>query len=83
VKAAAASARPLRSPIAELELPELLDMLRKVEKRGANEMARRSGCPIEPFGCRGQTITGSGGRFNLAVNGSGAVRPGLILFEFG
>jgi integrase len=30
-----------RRPIAELEPPELLDMLRKVEKRGANEMARR------------------------------------------
>ncbi len=28
-------------PIAELEPPELLDVLRKVEKRGANEMARR------------------------------------------
>ena len=30
-----------RRPIAELEPPELLDMLRKVEKRGADEMARR------------------------------------------
>jgi integrase len=30
-----------RRPISELEPPELLDMLRKVEKRGANEMARR------------------------------------------
>jgi integrase len=30
-----------RRPIAELEPPELLDMLRKVEKRGANETARR------------------------------------------
>jgi integrase len=30
-----------RRPIAELEAPELLDMLRKVEKRGANETARR------------------------------------------
>jgi integrase len=30
-----------RRPIAELEPPELLDLLRKVEKRGANEMARR------------------------------------------
>src|SRR5260370_17111138 len=30
-----------RRPVAELEPPELLDMLRKVEKRGANEMARR------------------------------------------
>jgi integrase len=30
-----------RRPIAELEPPELLDMLRKVEKRGAHETARR------------------------------------------
>ena len=30
-----------RRPIAELEAPELLDMLRKVEKRGVNETARR------------------------------------------
>jgi integrase len=30
-----------RRPIAELQPPELLDMLRKVEKRGADEMARR------------------------------------------
>jgi integrase len=30
-----------RRPIAELEPPELLDMLRKVEKRGVNETARR------------------------------------------
>jgi hypothetical protein len=30
-----------RRPIAELEPPELLDILRKVEKRVANEMARR------------------------------------------
>jgi len=30
-----------RRPVADLEPPELLDMLRKVEKRGANEMARR------------------------------------------
>jgi integrase len=30
-----------RRPIAELESPELLDMLRKVEKRGVNETARR------------------------------------------
>jgi len=30
-----------RRPIAELEPPELLDMLRKVEKRGENETARR------------------------------------------
>ena len=30
-----------RRPIAALEPPELLDMLRKVEKRGVNETARR------------------------------------------
>jgi integrase len=30
-----------RRPVAELEPPELLDMLRKVEKRGVNETARR------------------------------------------
>ena len=30
-----------RRPIAELKPPELLDMLRKVEKRGVNETARR------------------------------------------
>ena len=30
-----------RRPIAELEPPELLDMLRKVERRGVNETARR------------------------------------------
>jgi hypothetical protein len=30
-----------RRPIAELEPPELLDMLRKVEQRGVNETARR------------------------------------------
>jgi integrase len=30
-----------RRPIAELEAPELLDMLRKVEKRGVHETARR------------------------------------------
>src|SRR3981189_1784295 len=30
-----------RRPIAALEPPELLDMLRKVEKRGVNEQARR------------------------------------------
>jgi integrase len=30
-----------RRPIAELEPPELLDLLRKVEKRGVNETARR------------------------------------------
>jgi integrase len=30
-----------RRPIAELEPPELLDMLRKVEQRGVKEMARR------------------------------------------
>ena len=30
-----------RRPIAELEAPELLDMLRRVEKRGVNETARR------------------------------------------
>jgi integrase len=30
-----------RRPIATIESPELLDMLRKVEKRGVNETARR------------------------------------------
>lgn len=32
-----------KRPITELKAPELLDMLRQIEKRGAHEMARRQG----------------------------------------